>query len=379
MDSSIGKLRRLVTRACNDFTIKKSSTIGFMLAYGLAICLILPLFFSIPSNFRLNQFYILANDLSYNTLRPSEMFQSFRSYYSLGINNLLSLTLPVPDYTQPVEFLNYIWKRLPSLAIVYPTEGYYYYRLKIPNKIIAGNIRFSDIENGILHFGYFDMDNPHATSTKNWAGDITAHDGLAIKRESGHEYKISYLGKTVTFILNDSNQQLPKNLKLLADEQFISQIVDESGIRFVLIFNNKTSAFYFIANPDENIGDELTDLGNNYRLGKNTDFVFYQGPQRLLLVGIARQNVAKNNYFDGPFDQVPPHLNLRAKLYLAYPQSRLRYGGLDPNGNYIEKSNTRVAITPYYQYSNYTDLIKHNLRCSSQKDDSKFWTCLTHF
>jgi hypothetical protein len=352
--------------------------ISAFLPITLVIILIVPLLSAAPRDMKLNQFFIATKEISRGISSFSQTVTAMKSYYSFGINNLFTqFNSKKVDYNKPKEFFAYIWKRFPSYALVYPTETYYYYDIQLPGKTISGNIRLLDAKDGVIHFGYFDKNNPRATSSDKWVGDISVADGLIIKILSDYKYKVTYQGKAINFILSDFIHKIPNDLVLLPEEEFVSQIMDESGVRFVLIFNKEINSFYFIVNPDEKLSDTLVNLGKNYWLGKDTGFIYYQDTIKLFLIGVFKKNVTNNNYFDGPFDQVPPHLQLREKLYKAYPNTRFRNGGLDEYGNYLEKKDTRVAISPYYQYKNYQELIKRNDVCLKEKEKSKFWKCLT--
>lgn len=57
----------------------------------------------------------------------------------------------------------------------------------------------------------------------------------------------------------------------------------------------------------------------------------------------------ENNWYDGPFDQVPPRLHIRDLLEEAYPYVK-QAGGIDEHGNFIERHGQRVAISPYIAY-----------------------------
>lgn len=59
-------------------------------------------------------------------------------------------------------------------------------------------------------------------------------------------------------------------------------------------------------------------------------------------------------YFDGPFDQVPPFLDIRDKLHIVYPY--LKDQGIDLHGNFLNQPGVRVAVSPYQQYENLSDI-----------------------
>lgn len=119
--------------------------------------------------------------------------------------------------------------------------------------------------------------------------------------------------------------------------------------------------------------------GGRYLLDRRTDFVFYADARarRTLLVGVSSHNVYENNYFDGPFDQVPPRLPLKEKLEAACPY--LKVDPIDAHGNFTRKEGQRVAISPYLDYSSLDDAIAElTRREKSAVLPSQKWAALTY-
>ena len=94
-------------------------------------------------------------------------------------------------------------------------------------------------------------------------------------------------------------------------------------------------------------------------------------------MGVSRKDIFYNNYFDGPFDQVPPRLPLRDKLHAAYPYTNYS-GGIDEHGNFHWFKSSRVAISPYYDYLTAKELVSYHQRCHKENNKSAFWSCLAY-
>lgn len=258
------------------------------------------------------------------------------------------------DFEDPRSVLRHILSRCPGVAVVYPTETYYYYRFELDGRRIAGNVRLLDAGTGRLHMGYFDRDD----RTRLRAATFAAADGVMVTTVSedarAAEYLVEMEGRGVRFVLPRRALARPEGLRLLESEAFISGILDESGVALCLLFNGATSNFYYVLNPAIAPAEELRGIegsGAAWSLGSRTGFVYYADAKygRRLLVGVSADNVMENNYGDGPFDQVPPRLALREKLELAYPYVKYR-GGIDEHGNFLELKDQRVAISPYQAY-----------------------------
>ena len=82
----------------------------------------------------------------------------------------------------------------------------------------------------------------------------------------------------------------------------------------------------------------------------------WPNPHSSAVSEIFEDNVRKNNYFDGPFDQVPPNLSIKNILEEIYPYVKDR-GGIDDHGNFKALHHSRVAISPYVKYSNTSEFL----------------------
>lgn len=362
----------------------------FFLFGGLAVALYfflsLPFLFDLQTkDFSLNQFEIQSNEFKQGTISGSMFLDWLRSYYALlwqMIFNPPKLLAAHVDFGNPDSVFTYLFERFPSYAIVYPTETYYYYNFSIPGatstKLISGNMRFTNIHENILHMGYFDKKEPHGDFGFK---SFSESDGVTVKAISPSRYKVSYKNKDIVFKLNDIFTKPPKHLKTLPEEEFVAHIQDEAGVRLFLYFNNRTKSFYYILDEENGVPEKLTRFGDNYLRGERTSYVFYEDGdfERKILVGVLSENIFSNNFFDGPFDQVPPRLQIRDKLLAAYPYTGYD-GGIDEHGNFLGfQKGSRVAISPYYDYTDENNLLEYTKKCDEKKQEkSEYWSCLVY-
>ncbi len=322
-----------------------------------------------------NQFQIQSTELRYATISGRMMEDLLVSAYSSGLNMLFQKHPPKPQVEDTQAFFAYVFSYLPSRIIVYPTEGFYYYHVKLKDAAVSGNLRVADLNKGILHLAYFTL----PLNTSIFYLDITKKDGLTIEKESNFSYALTYNNKRVHVTIPKTAFIAPKKLRLLPEEEFVGQIHDESGIKFFLIYNNKTYSFYNVVNEEE-VTERFESLPGDHLRGKRTDFLYYHdiAYARKILAGVYIKNVEANNFYDGPGDQVPYQLNLRSKLTAVYPQT-LRGAGTDDQGVYLNTSEwMRIAISPYLRYSFYDDVITKTRNCLPQQQDKNlFWTCIT--
>ncbi len=256
------------------------------------------------------------------------------------------------SFNDPRSILKHVVTHAPARAVVYPTERYYYYTFPLASRVISGNIRFVDADQGSISIGYFDA---HNTADMKTLVFQDGKDGVRIETDpTGHEIRLTIDDITRTFILDQSAFTQP-SFDLLPGEQFISGVRDESGYHLSLMYWPKDRAFYYVLNPDMPLPERLI-RGESEPLevwfGEKSRFCFVYLPRfsRHILVGVHAREIMNNTWFDGPFDQVPPNLPIRSILEQAYPYV-IDAGGIDEHGNFLKMEGQRVAISPYRDYT----------------------------
>src|SRR5262249_51500633 len=154
-------------------------------------------------------------------------------------------------------------------------------------------------------------------------------------------YRVSYKNKAVVFSLNDLSGARPPGGVLGSDEEFLGPVFDESGLRFFFVFNKHLKAFHFILDETVAVADELNPIKQTDRIviGRRTGFAFYRDHRsdRRILIGAFEGNVNVNNWFDGPFDQLPENFiegeALRSAIIAADPEAEGKIGRLGHYNN----------------------------------------------
>jgi hypothetical protein len=256
----------------------------------------------------------------------------------------------------------YVMSKLPDRVKVYPTENYYYFWFLHDGIRYAGNIRLdaSNRDDGKVIFAYFE-------DTSQWYDDAPVphaifdeSQGVKVEKVEPFLYRITYQGKSVEFALNDLRNVKPPAGALGPDEQFIGPIFDESAVQFFLLFNKKLKIFHYVLNENSPVPDKFFSPKGHDRIlvGKRTGFAFYKDHRlnRKIMIGAFEGNMRANNYFDGPFDQLPDNFlegdTLRDIILSIQPSLKGqidRFGGA-PDGS------IRYMIGPYLPYQALTDL-----------------------
>ncbi len=283
------------------------------------------------------------------------------------------------SFDNPVSIVLHVLDNLPAKVRVLPSERYYYYRFPLGERRVSGNLRFTSAEEGLLHVGYFDMHDQSSMGTMTLGAD----DGCRVSELSDGVYEVAFRGRRVVFELALEFLEVPDDLKLEEDERAVTALLDESGYRFVLIWNETHECLYYILPPDGFVPDELVPFGpeeHHTLVGRKSRFVFYNDVEtdRRLLIGVWQRHIMDNSYFDGPFDQVPPHLPLRPMLERAYPYVKWK-GGINEHGVFIERPGQRVAITPYTVYQKLEGVTAMVADAMAQENAGEaLWSALTY-
>lgn len=291
-------------------------------------------------------------------------------------------------YTEGVDLEDvdaYFWhvfSRLPDEVTIYPSENYFYFVDHVAGRQVWGNIRLpaGRRERGVLSFGYSEfIEFPsgygqYLTRSKYF----TEADGLLVKQgKDPFEWRVSYNKKTVTFHLHRLVQEPPKLFALRTNEAFIMRTFDESGIQFFLLFNTASNYFFWVLNEEERVPDTFTALDKDILVGRRTGFAFWvdgEKPPRKVLATIRKISVNRNDYYDGPFDQLADNYVEQTKISKwmerAIPSIK---GRIDKYGYYTDVERpSRVALSCYGTYYTQADILEFVKKAKASPDPYHF-------
>jgi hypothetical protein len=193
-------------------------------------------------------------------------------------------------------------------------------------------------------------------------------------------YRVSYSGKTVVFELNDLSKVKPPPSSLGPDEAYLGPIFDESAIRFFLVFNRKLNLFHYILDESIEVADQFVRITatDHIQIGRRTGFAFYRDDRlnRKILIGVFAGNSEVNNYFDGPFDQLPDNFiegeALRDAILAVEPKlaGKIDRYGIWPGGK------DRYLIGPYRRYRTEKNLVMfHTCATDNRITPARYYEC----
>jgi len=284
----------------------------------------------------------------------------------IALNNTLKVNEALPVF-------NMVLESLPDRVTIYPTENYYYFKFNYAGVQYSGNIRLENErrDQGQVHFAFA----PEFTEWKEQDPAVfkvlSKADGVTIEKINDLSYRVSNGTKTVVFDLNDLRHVKPPQGAMSADERFIGPIFDESGVRFLMVYNQKLKAFHYLLDETITPNESFTPSPSTDRIliGKRTGFAFYRDHKldRKILIGVFEGNSRVNNYYDGPFDQLPDNFiegnSLHDAILDVAPYLK---GRIDRYGSSFD-GETRYMVAPYTQYASEEDLLMFH-RCATSKD-----------
>ncbi len=293
------------------------------------------------------------------------------------VNN--ETVLPLSD---PKAMLSFVLESLPDRVKVYPTENYYYFKFYHQGVLYAGNIRLDmmDRDKGKLHFAYFE-------DLQEWKADapltynvFDQADGVLVEKIEPLVYRVTFGEKQVVFELNDLSKVVPPAYAIGPDEQYLGPVFDDSGIRFFLLFNPKLKLFHYILDETVKVADQFrqSTLTNRILIGVRTGFAYYLDLRmnRKILIGVFEANSRVNNWFDGPFDQLPDNFvkgdELRDAILAVEPSLT---GKIDRVGGSFDGSG-RYLIGPYATYRTEDQLyVFHQCAISRDVPSDAYYQC----
>ncbi len=260
------------------------------------------------------------------------------------------------DVTDLKSVLSFVLGQLPDRVHVVPTENYYYFYFFHGGVKYAGNLRF-DVglrDRGVVAFTYFRDTTLWQSDPKDYHAMLGPEHGVTVERAAPLTYRVSFKDRSVVFQLNDLSEVRPPDGVLATGETFLGPVADESGMRFFLVFDQALKVFHYVLDESVPMRDELIAVPGltRFRIGRRTGFAFHRdtGRNRWLLVGVHALNIDQNNYFDGPFDQLPDNFiegdELKQALVQVNPEiaDRIDRLGISPDGE------RRELIAPYLEY-----------------------------
>ncbi len=284
------------------------------------------------------------------------------------------------DFADPKSILVAALQAAPENSVIFPSERYFYFETTIGSRQVSGNLRFTDADKGVLHIGYFDRFDGEARRGGSFGSSEDVH---VTPGPAAETWTVRVGGISRGFRLDQRYRTAVDRVSLLPDECFVSGVFDESGVVFALLFHAPTASLYYVLVDDSSL-ERRVPLPKNgaatFEVGLASRFVYYVDHQtdRRILVGVHAANVRDNNYFDGPFDQVPPDLALRDLLHASYPYTKFG-GGIDEHGNFNSQEGQRVAITPYQQYRSIDELSERIGGAADQRADGpRRWVALVY-
>ena len=290
-----------------------------------------------------------------------------------------------PDFAieDIASVFGHVFSTLSDEVRVYPTENYFYFTFGYKGLTYAGNMRLDvkDRDEGVLHFAYFNQTEDWNTELLTQYRPLSIVDGVEVEKVEDLLYRVSFKGKAVLFALNDLAEVHPPQTMVGEGETYLGPVFDESGLQFYLMFHTPDKRFMFALNETGPKTEEFVSYSEgdpSILLGMRTGFAFYKDRyvDRKVLIAVYAGNVENNNYFDGPFDQLPDNFfkgdELKDAILTLYPDLKDEIGRF---GNFKEQEG-RLLVNPYINYSFLNELEAYRRCGDAGLTRQAFYQCL---
>lgn len=292
------------------------------------------------------------------------------------------------DLNDSIAVFRRLFATFDDTVTVYPSENYYYFGFTAAGKHVMGSISLfpHERDSGRVGFGYTEKRERERWNEKDLAGGwgtFGMPEGIVVAKIDAMRYRVTCRGKSVVFRFHDLSSHQPPAYLLRPDETFVLRNLDESGMGFLLLYNTTMNRFYWVLDPEQPETETFRKLPGGIAIGERTQFAFFIDSlnRRLMLIGVQGYNVLNNNWYDGPFDQLPDNLiesgafELQSYIERSMPGMK---GKIDRFGHYLDNPATRVAIAPYLVYYTDQDLIDAVDACEGDGvGSSPHLTCMT--
>ncbi|MEZ5326831.1 MAG: hypothetical protein R3F19_17420 [Verrucomicrobiales bacterium] len=278
----------------------------------------------------------------------------------------------------------YVFSRIPNEVRVYPSENYYYWQLDMDGRHITGNIRFParERDDGLISFAYSERRVTRGEDSTRIVGRamLGPDDGVTLTKARQGVYDLGYSDHFVRFHLESLSQSPPQDAQLLSGDEFVGRTCDESGLQFLLMYQRSAHYFFWVLDETEQGRGSVhfEEFESGVLIERRTGFVFRvddAAANRKVLIAVQSASVSGNNYYDGPFDQLPENhvegTQLQARMIDENPALE---GKIDKWGYYLEDDPPmRVALVRYASYRDNAHLQKLLESSRSSGDWRKFF------
>lgn len=282
-----------------------------------------------------------------------------------------------------MNFLQNFLTALPNQLLIRSANRSLYFRFFNESDEYFGSFYILDSHEGpFLLFATYRREVWNGRNQSHTVKFFQDHKGFLIEALPNESYKISFNGIERLISYNAPKTIDPKTLNLKDTEIFLSEVFDESGLSFALTYDRYLHTFRFLIPSGNLFPDRLKQLSERLFLDLRTEFIFFKEKHNnnLTLVGASKGSLIANNYYDGPFDQVPLTLFreewFHEILREAFPSSVSNYNMYGYQENTRDQSIKFLALPFYFAYNSLDDMKSKEQRCEKIFPASLI-TCLT--
>jgi hypothetical protein len=280
------------------------------------------------------------------------LFVAFNGQYLQGLPRPVRLT-------NPKAVFDALLAAAPSPSTILPSENYFYFRFVCNGREYAGNLQLATYhrDKGRLSFSYAESDRVffpdiEDRSTSVW---LDSSDGVDIVMISEGVYEVSSGGHKVEFHIPPMTWPPIEPPALMPDDVLVAPCRDESGTEFFLLYSKGKKQFQWVLDEAGSNSPKMVSHESGVQFDPRTGFAFYYDRRlgRKTLIGVRHESIHMNDWFDGPFDQLPDDLIAVGKVqlykWLVHAHKKIE-GKVDKHGQFLDDKDSRIALTSYVEY-----------------------------
>lgn len=310
-------------------------------------------------------------------------FESHSSYLSANAGHF------VKDINDVDTVFYEVLKQLPKDVLLHTTENYSYFTFVDGGVEYQGNIRIEEADVNQLNFAYSVRPAPWISEPTVYYKLFKNDRAFQISKLAPDKFGINFRGLSRVFHQANVAGVRPPDGMLKDGETFLGESIDESGLQFFLVYDEVANTAIYILDESSPVTDKLESAKDesgadmkDLEVGLRSGFVFVRdrGTSRRRLVGIHAGNADRNNYFDGPFDQLPDSyegpMSIRDMFARINPKLAEQ---MDKKGNFLNDAGSRAVVNPYLSYNSLSDM-QPLLSCIDiAADDVTYRKCFKKF
>ncbi len=265
---------------------------------------------------------------------------------------------------------------LPDEVSLWSPANIYDFAIRRGDKVLRGSFRL-DAANRDRRTVTFILHGEAGPDGKNrW--EFGRGQGVKVTPATPGLFVVYFEAKAVIFRLDDHGGKPPGEARIRGGETYLGAVEDETGLGFFLL-RQEASGLYFYTLDEDRLNEDLlpVPVSDQIRVGARSGFVYYRDRylSRWILIGVGKQDAARDKLYGGPFDQTPDFAPAGSALNpfpgSMRPNSASRPGRSENTASIV----AGVLVPPYIMYTSLDELGVFDQCAARAVDSETYYRC----